>query len=482
MAANTDSLERIDSFPYRRRIADVMSKPVRTAEPSLTVALASRRMLEARVGSLVVVDADGTAIGIVTEHDVMRALGLHGGGAANLPLADIMSRPVATVPEDAFLFVAFGRMPRLGVNHLLVVDSARRPVGMLSAAVVMRLRSSQALVIGDEIGTAGTDVAMAAVWKKMPVLARALLAEGVAALDVTAVVSAMVRDLTARAAELAVQAMAEAGWGAAPAPWCLLVLGSAGRGESAFSADQDNALVHTGNEADDAWFAELGRRIADTLDAAGIPYCKGGVMAKNREWRRSLAEWRAEIERWIRKKEGENLLNVDIFFDFAPVTGDRALAEALRKHATAIGQEPLLLRFLAEDVVGVHSPLRMFGWIRTEHGRFDIKRGGLFPIAAVSRMIALKQGIEATSTTERLARLATARAIGETDASHLRWAYGVLMGALLDQQLADVAAGTRPSTRVEPGRLSPVARKSLRRALRQVDLAALNVQGALRQL
>ena len=60
--------------------------------------------------------------------------------------------------------------------------------------------------------------------------------------------------------------------------------------------DQDNALVFAEGAADgpeDRWFAALGAHVADILHEVGVPYCKGGVMAKNPAWRGSLATWRA---------------------------------------------------------------------------------------------------------------------------------------------------------------------------------------------
>jgi CBS domain-containing protein len=41
--------ERIDSYPYRYRVADVMSQPPITAAPTLTLADAARRMREAGI-------------------------------------------------------------------------------------------------------------------------------------------------------------------------------------------------------------------------------------------------------------------------------------------------------------------------------------------------------------------------------------------------------------------------------------------------
>ena len=58
------------------------------------------------------------------------------------------------------------------------------------------------------------------------------------------------------------------GAGPAPCAYAVLVLGSAGRGESLLAMDQDNALVFAEGEPDgeaDRWFARLGRRMAAIL-------------------------------------------------------------------------------------------------------------------------------------------------------------------------------------------------------------------------
>ena len=74
------------------------------------------------------------------------------------------------------------------------------------------------------------------------------------------------------------------GQGEPPCAYALCVLGSAGRGESLLAMDQDNAIVFADGEPGDAadrWFARFGGIVADILHEVGVPYCKGGVMAKN---------------------------------------------------------------------------------------------------------------------------------------------------------------------------------------------------------
>lgn len=110
--------------------------------------------------------------------------------------------------------------------------------------------------------------------------------------------------MTRRAAELAEERLRTIGLGAPPVAYAVLVLGSAGRGESQLAADQDNAIVYaSGAEggAEDAYFEKLATHMSDVLDASGIPYCKGGVMAKNKAWRKSVRTWRATIDGWMHR-------------------------------------------------------------------------------------------------------------------------------------------------------------------------------------
>ena len=50
--------------------------------------------------------------------------------------------------------------------------------------------------------------------------------------------------------------------------------------------------------------AELSEHLADILHEVGVPYCKGGVMAKNPAWRGSLATRRARVGSWINRSLG----------------------------------------------------------------------------------------------------------------------------------------------------------------------------------
>ena len=56
--------------------------------------------------------------------DLLRAVATHGAEALDMPIDRFMSKPLITVPADAFVYRAIGRMNRVKVRHLGAVDEA----------------------------------------------------------------------------------------------------------------------------------------------------------------------------------------------------------------------------------------------------------------------------------------------------------------------------------------------------------------------
>lgn len=468
---DSSPLARIDSYPYRHRIAEVMSSPVVTAVPGLTVIEACERMADSRLSALVVVDDVGKAIGIVTERDLLRLFAREHDNAFRLPLDHFMSRPVKTVPAEAYLFVALGRMARLNLRHLVACDEHGRPVGMVTGRALLKVRAGDSLLIADSVHEAENAVDLARARAGLPGLVAAMLAETVPARDIASVISAVMRDMTARAGYLAESDMARDGWGPPPCPWALLVLGSGGRGESLLAFDQDNAIVYDGSVSADPWFAEMGRRIADMLNAAGIPYCKGGIMAREKEWRRSLDGWQAELRRWVFDPDHETVLASDIFFDFQPVAGDVALAAKLRAMALDIvGKSNFFLQFLALEASRLPSPFGLFGQLSTKNGRIDAKMHGLLPLVSTARAKALAENIAATGTIDRLRALAEKGKFHRDDLTALVEGMEVLQQTILAQQIADLEAGLPATAAIDPRRLSRPEKRRLRQAFERVRM------------
>lgn len=474
--ARTDSertLSRIDSYPYRHRTREVMSSPPQFIAGSAKLSAAMQMLMELKVSSLYVAGTkDGPPLaadtGIVTERDVLRAIAAGGAPALNQPVESIARRPLAAVQADSFVYRAIGRMNRLKIRHLGVIDAAGRVIGALSARDLLRLRAGDAISLGDEIDEAKDVHQLGRAWAKLPAVAESLLKEGIEARTIAAIISRELGALTRQAAVIAEARMKETGKGKPPVAYAVLILGSGGRGESMLAMDQDNAIVFEKGDPggpEDQWFAELGAQIADILHEVGVPYCKGGIMAKNPPWRGNAATWRGRIAHWIGRSSPEDLLSVDIFFDFRAVHGDGALAMQLWHDAYDMANNQIgFLKLLAEAAGPVEPPVGFFG-IRTEEGRVDLKKGGLFAIVAAARVLALRFHITEHSTKARLECVKAKKVGGERDLDTMMTTHAVLIGSILEQQLVDIAAGRAPSNSVEVRRLSKPKQDQLKKAL-----------------
>ncbi|MEZ5829845.1 MAG: DUF294 nucleotidyltransferase-like domain-containing protein [Dongiaceae bacterium] len=477
---DTTAVARIDPFPFQHRVADLMATDVPILERSAPLAAAADVMARQNASAVIVVDAEKRPAGIVTERDILVRLAQDAADALKVPVAEIMSAPVASITTDAFVYLAIARMDRLRHRHLAVVHPETGALaGLLDIRAVLRRRATVALVIADQVAQARSAQQLAEAFNQLPELGRSLRAEGVAAYQVAAVISSVIRDMTARAGQLAVAEMTATGKGDPPANWCLLVLGSGGRGESLLAADQDNALIHDHKDDDHPWFQDFGVHMSRILNEAGVPYCKGKVMASERGLRHNLEGWRLNLEDWFNRPEPEAILSADIFYDFSPVEGRFALAGSLRKIATRAQDARLFLNLMAKEIGEKSAALGWFGRIKTKKGRVDLKIGGLFPIVAGGRVLALRLGDISLSSRDRWRAAHSAGIIVEEDLARLLDAHEMILGLILDQQLEDLAKGQAPSSQVAVRRLLDLEQDRLKEALHVVGQIDLIVKNAL---
>lgn len=471
-------LRAVDPYAYNHRVADIMSSPPVVLSSSATLADAVATMSERRISSVFVSDrATPTApladYGILTERDVMRHIARGGAAALDRQAGEAATRPLVSVRESAFVYRAIGRMARLKIRHLAVRTEEGRLSGIVSARDLLRLRGGAAVSLDDAIEEAETARHLAAAWATLPSVAEALIAEQIDARQIAGVVSEELRAMTRRAAALGEETMISEGLGSPPCPYAILVLGSGGRGESLLAADQDNAIVFAQGAPggpEDLWFAELGRRMAAILDQAGIPFCKGGVMAKNPEWRGSVATWRDRVGEWMSRSRPEDLLNVDIFFDLHAVAGDIGLANSLHDFACSEGHRATAFaKLLAGQLDALGSPFGFLGNLQTEDGRIDLKKAGLFPIVSAARTLAIRHDIRARGTRDRLEGLIAKRVGAEADLRALCDAHALILRVMLAQQSSDLHAGIPVSNKVELARLSRGDASALKAALKRVQ-------------
>jgi DNA polymerase-3 subunit epsilon/CBS domain-containing protein len=472
---------RLDGYPYRHRVRDLMTRDPLTLPGAGSIRSTLALMVERRISSVLVGDLPGetASTGILTERDIMRALATHGAAALDLAIGGLATRPLITVPDEALLYRAIGRMTNRNLRHLVATGSAGEITGIISARDLLRLRASSSIALGDDIDAAPDGPRLAKAWAKLPAMAAALIAEDVPARDVAAVVAREIGALTRRAAQLAEAAMQEAGKGAPPCPYAVLLLGSAGRGESLLAMDQDNALIYAEGEPEgeaDRWFAAMAARMNAILHEVGVPLCKGGVMAREPAFRGSLDTWRSRVERWLARSNPEDMLAVDIFFDFRAVHGDLSLADSLWREAWgAVQGDIAFLKLLSMGIEEGAAPISFFGKLKSEEdGRIDLKRQGLKRLVTAARVLALRHGVPRHSTHDRLAGVIDRQPAGAAELRRLDQDHAAILDAILRQQLVDIAEGKPPGNRVAVKPLSREKVEVLTAALaRQADIAEL---------
>jgi CBS domain-containing protein len=115
-------------------VGEVMTKGLLELAEETPLVEAATAMTEHRVGSALVVEG-GRLIGIVTERDVLRAVG---SGGVDDKVGDWMTRQPETVDADESTQQAGVVMIHGGFRHLPVLDDGK-PVGIVSIRDLMRV-------------------------------------------------------------------------------------------------------------------------------------------------------------------------------------------------------------------------------------------------------------------------------------------------------------------------------------------------------
>ncbi len=467
------ALARVDSFPYRHRIADIMSTPPAVVDAATSLRDVLSLLMRDQISSVFVrAGPDANANGIITERDLLRAIDADPQGAMARTAGDVATHPLISVAENEYAYRAISRLNIEGLRHLAVTDSAGKLIGAVTSRDLLGQRAGDAISMGDEIEQAESPEDLGTVWAKLSMIALGLTYEEVDPRDIASIISSELRALTRQACVIAERDMLESGKGTPPTPYAMIVLGSGGRGESLLAMDQDNAIVFEKGEPggpEDKWLASLGKRVSVILNSVGVVYCKGGIMAANSEWRMSIDAWRTSISGWIGHSRPQDILNTDIFFDSTPVHGETALANTIRDEALELAaNSKSFLQLLAHNASDVDVPLGWFGRFQLKDGRVDLKMGGIMPIFSAARVLALRHRLPARTTPERLEAVREHMPSDVHILNNLIDAHRVILGAILEQQLRDIDRGIPLGNSVAPKELSGAKLDTLKWAVEQV--------------
>jgi CBS domain-containing protein len=460
---------------FVRRVRDVVARSAVTCRSCTSVLEVARLLGRERVGSVVVVEADGQPVGIITDRDLRGKVVAEGLDPSGTLAGAVMSSPLIAVPPSAFAFEAVLEMTRHGVRHLAVTEDGRL-VGIVSARDFLALESSHPVALARDIARAPSVSALAGLAARVVALVRQLVGQGGRPYDVGQIVAELNDRVVVRVQALARAGLQERG-DTPPVPGCWLVLGSEARREQTLRTDQDNALVYADppedlREAAAGYYGRFAAAVIEGLLAVGFPPCPGGIMASNPRWCQPLSAWKKLFGRWIAVPNPEETLAASIHFDLRPVGGAQeigaALAEYVRQEASA---SRLFLAALARDVVTRGLPLTVFGNIAVERhgphrGAVDVKSAGSLQLVGAGRLHALELGSPETNTVDRFRESGARGLYTDAEVREITDAYQHLMRLRLVQQLEQLDRGAPPDNHVVPARLSRADALLFRDALR----------------
>jgi len=421
-----------------------------------------------------IISSGDTVLGIVTDQD-LRARLLASGESTSVLIHTIMSAPVIRISENALIYEALLLMEEKQVQHLAVEDAGGRIVNVVDKGSLIQFQSYGTVVLAREISNAASVQEVAQYSKRTPLLAATLIKSSSRPGHVTRMVTSICDAATERLIQLAMEDL-----GPAPSPYAFIAMGSQGRLEQTLLTDQDNGIIYTLSPDTDAketaaYFQEVGNHVCSGLKESGYPYCRGGVMANNPKWCRSLPEWITGFKQAIRNPEPQEVIDLSIFLDFRTVCGSNTITRDLRSAIDSIlSEEPGVFHHLAEGALSFKPPSRLLGGVYlsggdAEHaGEIDLKHA-MMPIVCFARLYALRDHINHTHTLDRIKELSVKGVIDPSSRDEVVASYDFLMQTRLLAQVTAIKKGYPLTNVANLNQLGYMQQEQLKQAFTQIS-------------
>lgn len=114
-----------------------------TVEPSVTVSEAAKMLAEKRIGTVVVSEDGGkTAVGILSERDIVRELAASGSGCLDKPVSAYMTRELVTASRQDSVQDIMSRMTEGRFRHMPVLEDGQL-IGIVTLGDVVKAQLTE---------------------------------------------------------------------------------------------------------------------------------------------------------------------------------------------------------------------------------------------------------------------------------------------------------------------------------------------------
>ncbi len=451
-----------------QKVKDHMSSGVVCASSQTSIREAAQLMKEHHVSSLLIIE-EKNLVGIITDRD-FRTRVLAEGVADSEMIKQVMTRSPMSVDVSSRLHDAQLKMMSEGVHHLPVLKDDD-PVGIITPSDILRANNIEPLSLVRAINRALNIEEIALACEGIPGLVVRLIERDVRAVEVGKIITTLADSTTRRLLTLS-----EEKFGKPPCDYAWLAFGSQARQEQVLGSDQDNGLLLSDDiaEQDAAYFKDFASFVNDGLDACGMPYCPGNIMASNDKWRMTLKGWKACFARWIDEPSPKAVMHSSIFFDMRHIAGNFALTKKLRANVLKRAKSnTIFLAMMCENAL-LHSP--PLGFFKTfvlesdgdHNNTLELKKRGTIPIVDIARNYSLSSKLKPLNTIERLQAMESAGVMSKEMAYSLIDAHEFIAGIRLEAQGKQFRAGVKVNNHLDPTDLSPLVRHQIKDAFHVV--------------
>lgn len=103
-----------------------------------TLVDAAKMLSDTQIGLVIICDADGAMVGVITKTDIVRQFGHCGGNACARMAVDVMTCDVAYCRPTDCLPDVLALMHKRGFVHIPVVDDDFKPMGVVNSRDALR--------------------------------------------------------------------------------------------------------------------------------------------------------------------------------------------------------------------------------------------------------------------------------------------------------------------------------------------------------
>jgi CBS domain-containing protein len=125
------------SNSVKASVGEIMNERIETIGILNTAQEAAMKMADKNVSSLVVLDDDGKAVGILTERDLVRRVCTKNIPSSSVTIQNTISSPIKTIAPDTPIDDVADIMIRNKIRHIVVADENREPIGIVSATDIV---------------------------------------------------------------------------------------------------------------------------------------------------------------------------------------------------------------------------------------------------------------------------------------------------------------------------------------------------------